>query len=81
MKQATGELNSSIIVMTAVALLTAFFFMVIWPNIKGTLTDRATCANAVCNPGFDSEGFAHCHPPKNTWRGTDTGEILCPYRG
>ena len=35
MKEATGELNMTLIVVVIVALLSFFFFSVIWPNIKG----------------------------------------------
>lgn len=80
MKEATGELNTSLIVFTAVALLAAFFFMVIWPNIKGTLDKSAKCSGAVCYAGYNSDGFAYCYTP--TGRTISAGDIYeCPYRG
>ena len=76
MKEATGELNVSLFVIMVVVLLTAFFFMVIWPGIKGNMNRQAKCAGAVCSAGFDDDGMAICHAPK------DAGNTFtCPYRG
>ena len=70
MKEATGELNSSVLVFTAVALLAAFFFMVIWPNIKGGFQHRSTCANAVCESGINSNYMVYCINPDDKASGT-----------
>lgn len=77
MKEATGELNSSVIVFTAVALLAAFFFMVIWPNIKGGFQHRSTCANAVCDSGVNGNNMVYCKNPDNK----NAGIFECPYKG
>lgn len=76
MKEATGELNSTIIVVVAVALLAAFFFTVIWPNIKGNLSHSSKCSDAICDVGINSNGFVDCYTPN------DKNNIFeCPYRG
>ena len=76
MKEATGELNASLVVMIIVALLAAFFFMVIWPGIKGNMNRQAKCAGAVCSEGYNDDGMAECHNPH------DAGNTFtCPYRG
>lgn len=76
MKEATGELNSSVLVFMAVALLAAFFFSVIWPNIRSGFLKDESCANAICDPGFNNNLSANCYAPG------DTSHIFeCPYRG
>ena len=76
MKEATGELNSSVLVFMAVALLAAFFFSVIWPNIKSGFLKDESCANAICDPGFNNNLYANCYAPGNT-----SHIFECPYRG
>ena len=89
MKQATGDISASVLVVTAVALLTALFFSVIWPTIKYSFLEDSNCANAVCDIGFvtsgDHEGQAMCYnpPPRDdAAKKHYTKEIFyCPYRG
>lgn len=81
MKEATGELNATVIIFSAVALLTAVFFMLVWPIVKQGFYESASCAGAVCDNGYitDSahEGMAYCYNPQD-----DSKEIfLCPFRG
>lgn len=80
MKEATGELNSTVIILTAVALLSAVFFTIVWPIIKEGMYDSASCANAVCDNGYilsgQYAGQAYCYAPNNP------GEVFtCPFRG
>ena len=75
MREATGELNASLIVFIAVSLLAAFFFSIIWPNIKGDLKSTARCSTAICKNTFDVTGRSECHQ-KNS-----TETFLCPFRG
>ena len=79
MKEATGELNNTVIVFTAVALLTAVFFMIIWPMVKQGCVDDANCANAICDAGYDpNTGMAPCINPNED----ATDEVFeCPFRG
>lgn len=48
MKEATGELNMTVIAVVAIAAVGAFFTIVIWPRIKSSLSNSTDCANAVC---------------------------------
>ena len=76
MKEATGELNSTVLVVMAVALLAAFFFTVIWPTIKANYLRDESCANAICDYGFNSDLLAYCYAPG------DTSHVFeCPYKG
>lgn len=80
MKEALGELNGTIIVVIAVGLLTAFFFTVLWPNIKENFLHQADCANAVCDVGIisKSDRMVECHDPKDA---SMKNIFKCPYRG
>ena len=76
MKQATGELNGTLMVVIAIAALAAIFFTVIWPMIRTGLQDSAKCSNAVCDVGVNNGGMLDCYSPKNK-----NDKIECPYRG
>lgn len=81
MRQATGELNATVIIFSAVALLTAVFFMIVWPLVKEGFYESASCSNAVCDngylPGGAHEGMTTCYNPQD-----DAKELFyCPYRG
>lgn len=76
MKEATGELSNSMIVVTAVALLSFFFFSVIWPGIRGNMVKRSTCADAICDVGYNERGLAECYSP-----GNKDDFFECPYKG
>lgn len=79
MKEATSELSSSALVFGAVVLLSFFFFSVIWPNIKGNMQKRASCADAVCDVGYNQNLMAYCYTPHED--GSKSEVFECPYRG
>ncbi len=46
MKEATGELNMTVITVVAIAAVAAFFYLLVWPNIKVSIANNqceATC--------------------------------------
>ena len=49
MKEATGELNSTVIVVISVGILSAFFFTVLWPMIHNNFKKNVDCDKAICN--------------------------------
>lgn len=49
MKEATGELNMTVVTVVAIAAIIAFFYAFIWPGIRVSLA-RNTCAN-MCEDG------------------------------
>ena len=49
MKEATGELNMTVIAIVAIAAIGAFFYAVIWPKVKNNIETSTKCANAVCS--------------------------------
>ncbi len=48
MKEATGELNVTVIVVISVGILSAFFFSVIWPMINDNFEANSRCSDAIC---------------------------------
>ena len=48
MKEATGELNMTLITVVAIAAVAAIFYTVVWPIIKENISNSAKCPNAVC---------------------------------
>ena len=83
MKQATSDASLSVIVIAAVAMLTAVFFTMIWPMLKDNMYDNSNCSNAVCDIGYIPDagnahyGQAMCYNPYD-----DAREIFyCPFRG
>ena len=46
MKEATGELNMTVIVIVAIAAVAAIFYVFVWPVIQGNLTANARCSGA-----------------------------------
>ena len=53
MKEATGELNMTVVVLTLVGLLSAFFFYTVWPMIKNNFESNTNCAKAICEACAD----------------------------
>lgn len=81
MREATGELNMTVVVVLAVAGLVAFFSMVIFPMFTNSTTRQQNCSNAVCEKPETSATctgkgkYVDCHDPKKS-------EIYCcPYKG
>ena len=54
MKEATGELNMTVVTVVAIAAIAAFFYAFIWPGIKNTITQSTYCASANCTNGNDN---------------------------
>lgn len=48
MKEATGELNMTVVTVVAIAAVAAFFYAFVWPSIKSSITNSTKCANATC---------------------------------
>lgn len=70
MKEATGELNLTVITVVAIAALMAFFYLVIWPNLKVSMALNTACNAAGSYSGTatdfyksgtaSTEGYIHC---------------------
>ena len=54
MKEATGELNMTVVTVVAIAAIAAFFYAFVWPAIQRNITQSTNCSNAlncVCDGG------------------------------
>lgn len=49
MKEATGELNMTVVTVVAIAAVAAFFYAFVWPGIKKTIEASTYCAMASCD--------------------------------
>ena len=64
MKEATGELNMTVVTIVAIAALVAFFYLVIWPVLQNGMT-----LNSACNASNGGQSYY-----KQTVDGKD---VLC----
>jgi hypothetical protein len=48
MKEATGELNSTLVVVIAVGVLAAFFYYTLWPILDNNFKANSNCSKAWC---------------------------------
>lgn len=78
MKEATGELNTSIVIVLAVGILMAFFYYTVWPILKVNLNKNSQCSKAICEKCNDAAGCktVTCHSKDNS---SETFE--CVYKG
>ena len=82
MKEATGELNITVVVVISVGILIAFFYYTLWPMLNTNFEQNASCAKAVCpnpcGPGNNTcaeiESLVTCYTKNNT-------EVKCPWKG
>lgn len=70
MKEATGELNMTVITVVAIAAVGLLFTLFVWPNIQSNLAIQTACANldakgnyTTSKGGYDtvnSDGYVSC---------------------
>lgn len=73
MKEATGELNATVIVVVAIGVLSAFFFTILWPQMRANHIRNTKCADAICGKQANSDGMVECE-----YEGV---KLTCPYKG
>ena len=59
MKEATGELNMTVVTVVAIAAIGAFFYAFVWPAIKANINRTTKCSNAIC-PSSCTTGACTC---------------------
>ena len=82
MKEATGELNMTVIIVKAVASLAAFFYTIIWPAIRNNYHSNAKCNDAICKCDKNNNKckMANCYIVDEN--GNQKGEpFKCPWKG
>lgn len=89
MKEATGELNMTVIVAISIGILAAFFFGYLWPLINNNFQSTSQCNKAYCNCSYETRksiyettgrrGQCECADSKDSY---DNGErFYCPFKG
>lgn len=78
MKEATGELNMTVVTVVAIAAVAAFFYAFIWPGIKINILNSTKCANAInCNcPQAGQKGTCTCDYIDED--GKTVKQVVCP---
>ena len=54
MKEATGELNMTVITVVAIAAVGALFTFFVWPNIQASLMLNTACSNVGAKGNYDN---------------------------
>lgn len=78
MKEATGELNMSVVVISSVAILVAFFYTVLWPMLDDNQKSQMNCSKAVCEKKADRNGMVKC---KYKDKDGSSHDITCKFKG
>lgn len=52
MKEATGELNMTVITVVAIAAVGLLFTVFVWPNIQSNLAINTACSNVDANGNY-----------------------------
>lgn len=78
MKEATGELNATVVVVITIGILSTFFFTIIWPSLKSNLNKNTKCSDAICSAKRLKDGkIQNCAEYQN---GTCV-KLNCKYKG
>lgn len=75
MKEATGELNMTVITVVAIAAIAALFYTLVWPAIKDQIGNSTKCASAICESCDSSKKICECTYIKN--ENGDEGTVKC----
>lgn len=79
MKEATGELNATVIVVIVVAALVAFFYTTIWPAIRNNMNANTMCSKAIClEENKNADGTVECYVMEN---GHKSDTFTCAWKG
>lgn len=60
MKEATGELNMTVVTVVAIAAIAAFFYAFVWPAIKSSINSSTKCADAICPKSCSGNKTCDC---------------------
>lgn len=78
MKEATGELNMTVITVVAIAAVAAFFYAFVWPNIKATINRNTYCSQAWgCSCNGNTCSCLYC-PGGDDTTCTSPSSVTCP---
>ena len=68
MKEATSELNMTLVVVISIAGLVAFFYMTLWPMIQDNFDRNTKCNVAICEKVMNSDGSVDCKYKGKTFK-------------
>ncbi|MBQ8659298.1 MAG: hypothetical protein IJ475_00460 [Bacilli bacterium] len=69
MKEATGELNMTVITVVAIAAVGLIFTMFVWPNIQANLMMSTACSNMDMNGNYTAN--------QTNGQNTNEGTVTC----
>lgn len=76
MKEATGELSTTVITVVAIAAILSLFTVFLYPSLKGAILARVHCSEAVlCNGTGNNR---KCKYYKDDGQTLSDQEIVCP---
>ena len=64
MKEATGEMNMTVVTIIAIGAIIAFFWLM-WPKIQETISGQCGCINQ-CGEGYHTNNQGLCEPDQPT---------------
>lgn len=84
MKEATGDLNMTVVVVIIVAVLAFFFFGYLWPLIRTNFNQNTKCKEAICRCEKDNSG--KCIIPEDGLvtcylKGNESETFTCQWKG
>jgi len=80
LKEATGELNMTVVTVVAIAAILAFFYLVIWPVIQSGMALSSACSaagGAAYTQTLDDGATITC--TKNSKKSGTTSDAVCTY--
>ena len=82
MKEATGELNMTVVTVVAIAAVAAFFYAFVWPRVKNSIIASTNCASAQCEQASCQESNGSTKCTKCYYGATfSDGPITCTFSG
>ncbi len=79
MKEATGELNTTVVTVILVASIASFFYFTIWPMLQNNLNQSTGCSKAIClEENRHEDGTVDCQIWEN---GVKKSDIKCVWKG
>ena len=86
MKEATGELNMTVVTVISIGILAAFFFGFLWPMINGNFQKNSQCSKAICDCSTEvRNNIENETGRKNNClcrnKSGDENTFYCPFKG
>jgi hypothetical protein len=79
MKEATGELNMTVITVVAIAAVGTLFTLFVWPNIQSNIILSTACGSIDANGNYETEDGKKSG--ENGYVKCEKGECTADYNG